>query len=87
MIPLTDRQLRVLVFLVEYRTCFGYPPTVREITKRFRWASTNAASDYLRALEIKGYIKRRPFASRAIQILKLPPERVPNAGGNCDEES
>jgi len=66
---LTFRQKEVLEFISDYIQREGYPPTFREIGKRFKVASTNAVNDILEALERKGYIKRRPYLSRSIEIV------------------
>ncbi len=68
---LTFRQKEVLEFISATIQQKGYPPTLREIGKRFRIASTNAVNGILEALERKGYIKRRPFLSRGIEITSI----------------
>ncbi len=68
---LTFRQKEVLEFISATIQQKGYPPTLREIGKRFRIASTNAVNGILEALEKKGYIKRRPFLSRGIEITSI----------------
>jgi len=45
----------------------GMPPTISEIGRRFKIASTNAVSDHLHALERKGYITRTSKA-RSIHL-------------------
>jgi repressor LexA len=79
---LTRRQRRVLEFLTSYTKKRGYPPTVREIGKRFGffWA---AARGHLQSLERKGFIKINPTKSRGIEIIGLNPIeglKVPVAG-------
>ena len=66
--PLTDKQRRVLEFIRERIDRDGCPPTVREIAKRFRFASTSTARAHLNALEKKGYIERHFHASRGIRL-------------------
>jgi repressor LexA len=53
---------------VEYVEERGYPPAIRDITRHFGFRSPKAAVDHLAALERKGYIKRAPELSRAIEI-------------------
>jgi repressor LexA len=69
---LTEKQKRILKFLMEYTKNHGYPPTVREIGEHFRflWA---AARGHLQALERKGFIKLKPAKSRGIEIPGLRP--------------
>ena len=69
---LTEKQKRILEFLMEYTKDHGYPPTVREIGAHFRflWA---AARGHLQALQRKGFIKLNPSKSRGIEIPGLMP--------------
>jgi repressor LexA len=69
---LTDKQKRILQFLMDYSKSHGYPPTVREIGEHFRflWA---AARTHLKALERKGFIKVHSLKSRGIEIPGLWP--------------
>ena len=66
--PLTEKQSTVLAFICEAIAEEGRPPTVREIARRFRFASTNAVRRHLGALERKGHIERSPFKSRGIVL-------------------
>lgn len=65
----TAKQRAVLNFIEEYIAREGMPPTLREIGKAFGIRSTNGVNDHLRALERKGYIRRRDMLSRAIVVL------------------
>jgi repressor LexA len=67
---LTTKQKHILDFLIEHTKNHGYPPTVREIGKHFRflWAAARA---HLKALERKGFIKLNPAKSRGIEISGL----------------
>ena len=69
MVGLTDKQEETMKYLREYINEKFYPPSVREIGKRFG-ISTKAAFDRLLAMEIKGVIKRTAGIARGIQILK-----------------
>jgi repressor LexA len=66
--PLTERQGRVLDFIRERIAADGRPPTVREIGRRFRIASTNGVRRHLNALERKGYIERAAGTARGIRL-------------------
>jgi len=70
--PLTDRQRTVWEFIAEEAKRHGYPPTLREIGHKFNIGSTNGVRTMLAAIEHKGYIKREPYLSRSIEILKWP---------------
>ena len=67
---LTDRQREVLEFIQTFTGENGVPPTVREIGGRFH-VTPRAAFDHLRALERKGYLRRRSTAGRTSRALTL----------------
>ncbi|HEX5023220.1 MAG TPA: transcriptional repressor LexA, partial [Candidatus Binatia bacterium] len=68
MLPtLTSRQKAIYDFLLKTIREKGFAPSIHEIGKQFRIASTNGVSDHLRALEKKGYIRR--VGKRAIEIV------------------
>ncbi len=69
---LTHRQQEVLTFLQHYVDENGIPPTHSEIAKALECRSNTAASDHLKALERKGYIKLYSEISRGIQLLTNP---------------
>jgi repressor LexA len=66
---LSTKQERVFSFLMEYLRERGYPPTVREIVDNLELAGPNSAKKFLDILERKGYIRRSPGSSRAIEII------------------
>lgn len=66
---LTDRQQQVLEFIKSSTVSYGAPPTLREITAHFGFASTRAAADHLDALKRKGYITSDPTKSRSLRII------------------
>jgi repressor LexA len=68
MLPsLTARQKEIYDFLLRTIREKGYAPSIPEIGKRFKIASTNGVSDHLKALEKKGYIRR--VGKRAFEVL------------------
>jgi repressor LexA len=67
---LTRRQKEILDFISETTEKNGFPPTIREIGKKFRIASTNGVRAILFALSAKGYIRRKPLLSRGIEVLR-----------------
>jgi repressor LexA len=69
MLTLTKKQRRVLEYIKTYTRSRGYPPTRREMSEKFGWASSAASDSHLAALEKKGKIKRTPGVSRGIKIL------------------
>jgi repressor LexA len=67
---LTRRQQEVLTFMRTFSQRHGVPPTVREIGERFG-VTPRAAFDHLRALERKGYLRRRATTGRTSRALTL----------------
>jgi repressor LexA len=68
MLPaLTSRQKEIYDFLLKTIREKGYAPSIPEIGRRFKIASTNGVSDHLKALEKKGYIRR--VGKRAFDVL------------------
>lgn len=66
---LTEKQNAILGFIQDYIREQGYPPTIREIARRFK-ITAKGAYDHMKALEKKGYIKTEKNRSRAMEILK-----------------
>ena len=68
MLPsLTARQKTIYDFLVKTIREKGFAPSIHEIGRQFKIASTNGVSDHLKALERKGYIRR--VGKRAIEVV------------------
>src|SRR3954469_9740043 len=68
MLPLlTSRQKQIYDFVLGTIREKGYAPSIPEIGRQFKIASTNGVSDHLKALEKKGYIRR--IGKRAIEVL------------------
>lgn len=55
---LTTRQESILQFLLDYVQSEGFPPSIREIGKRFEIGSLRGVTVHLDALEKKGFISR-----------------------------
>jgi repressor LexA len=66
---ITEKQKYVLKFIEDFTEENGYPPTMREIGKRFEF-SAKAAFDFVNALKKKSYIKTENNCSRAIKVIK-----------------
>lgn len=79
MSDLTRRQRSIYEFIVRQVRRQGIPPTLMEIADAFGLSSPAGISDHLKAIERKGYIRRRPGASRGIEIARdstpNPPRR------------
>jgi len=65
---LTDRQSEVLQFIKHEVKAKGIAPTRADIADRFGFKSKNAATDHIKALQRKGYIKVYNDMSRGIQV-------------------
>jgi len=80
---LTDRQREVLDCIRTHLRETGMAPTRAEIADLMGFQSKNAASDHLRALERKGYIRIHNDRSRGIQLLEnddINEDQVPLLG-------
>jgi len=66
---LTSTQQKAFNFLKDCLKERGYPPTLREIASHFGLRGPKAPQKTLNILERKGYLKRVPGGSRAIEIL------------------
>lgn len=67
---LTRRQRQVFEFISDTIESKGTAPTIREIGKRFKIASTNGVRAVLSSLVKKGYIRRKPMVSRGIELVR-----------------
>lgn len=77
---LTEKQRQILEFIVERIEERGAPPTMREIADRFAFASTASVKGHLDALEKKGFIQRREWTARGIELIKERVERLFGGG-------
>jgi repressor LexA len=68
---LTPRQRKVLEVIRDWVERFGYPPSVREIGDAVGLTSTSSVHHQLRTLERKGYLRRDPNRTRAVDV-RLP---------------
>jgi repressor LexA len=65
---LTERQRQVLTFIEATIRTKRYAPTIRDICKRFGWASSHSAFMHLTALEKMGAITREKGRARTICV-------------------
>jgi repressor LexA len=79
---LTDRQQEILNFIHEFRDENGYPPTLREIGRRFEISSTFGVKRHLEALVKKGFLNIESNASRGISIIKEDTSVLDQTGNN-----
>ncbi len=66
---LTKKQMELLDFLRDFFLKRGFPPTIREIASHFGLKGPRGPQKMLNILEKKGYIRKIPGGSRAIEIL------------------
>lgn len=66
--PLTARQSEVLEFIRANSGMFG--PTIRQIAAAIGVNNVTGVVGHLRALEKKGYIRRRPNVARGIEVIR-----------------
>jgi repressor LexA len=65
---ITERQQEILDFIREQQDLRGMTPTTAEIMERFGFASPNAVTSHLQALERKGAILREPNKARGLVL-------------------
>ncbi len=67
---LSSTQENLLNFLRNFLLEKGFPPTLREIASHFGLKGPKGPQKTLHILERKGYIRKTPGGSRAVEILK-----------------
>jgi repressor LexA len=68
LIMFTERQQEILDFIREQQDLRGMTPTTAEIMERFGFASPNAVTSHLHALERKGALLREPNKARGLVL-------------------
>lgn len=76
---LTRRQQAIYEFIVQQVHARGMPPTLMEIAAAFGLSSAAGIADHLKAIERKGYIRRRRGASRGIEVMSSSGDAPPKA--------
>lgn len=93
--PLTGKQKRVLDTIKLYVSAKGEPPTLDELRQNLGFKSLRTVTQYLEALERKGFITRHKHARRNIELRNADSEGRPNrtlsvpvvANVGCDDLS
>ena len=67
---LTDKQLTILNFVVEYRKKHAKCPTIREIMDGLGYKTPSIVFMHLEALQHKQYIVKKPYTKRNLVIVK-----------------
>lgn len=65
---LSPRQRELLSFIQQYTEEHGFPPSYEEMRAALKLSSLNGIAEMITALERKGYIRRQPGRSRAINL-------------------
>ena len=65
----TKRQKQVLDYLRAYIARHGYAPTLEETGQHFGLGSLATVHKHLKGLEQKGFVRRRPHQSRALDVV------------------
>jgi repressor LexA len=71
----TEKQLRIMEFIQQFRAERGIAPTLEEIAKNFN-VTKITIYEHINQLERKGAIKREKFRARSIEILVPVEERT-----------
>jgi len=77
-LPLTPKQLRVLIFIRDFTHARGYAPTMQELADEFG-VSKVTVFEHIGALQKKGYLRRSRHKARSLQLregIEFPDERV-----------
>lgn len=69
---LTPKQLELLLLLNEKLDANGFGPSYEELAKALGLQSKSNINRLMVALENRGFVRRLPGQSRAIQVLKMP---------------
>ena len=72
----TEKQLRIMEFIQQFRSESGISPTLEEIAKKFN-VTKITIYEHVNQLERKGAIRREKFRARSIEILIPVEERGP----------
>ena len=74
---MSERQQKILEFVMEYTADHGYPPSIREIGQAVGISSTSVVDYNLRALERSGLIRRDREVSRGLGVVGQMPAARP----------
>lgn len=67
--PLSAIEESVYHFLLDHLAEHTFQPSVRDIGRHCRIASTKSVTDVLASLEAKGYLEREPGRSRGVKLI------------------
>src|SRR6266481_5407578 len=78
---LTDKQQAILDFINEYVEENGFPPSVREIGRKFGIYPATV-QDHINALERKGCLQKKRFQSRTLSVPRASRRNLSDRAGN-----
>lgn len=64
----SNKQGQILACIMDYITCYKYPPTIREMSKAAENCSTSVVEHHLNKLSSNGEIERDSGISRGIRL-------------------
>ena len=70
---LTKKQKQILDYIKKFIKKQGYSPSHEEMKRNFRLASKSTVNYYLKKLEEGGYLDKKEYKSRAINIRRSDP--------------
>ena len=79
---LTEKQRKILEFIIDFQREQGFPPTIRELGDAFQIGSLRGVTVHLDALKNKGFLTRER-TSRSIRITG-PDPRDPNGARKAE---
>lgn len=82
---LTEKQRKILEFIIDFQKAHGFPPTIRELGDAFQIGSLRGVTVHLDALVRKGHMTRER-TSRSIRVIS-PDPREPVGGARKSENS
>lgn len=65
---LTEIQKSILEFIINQKSKSGITPTLAEIAQNFGYKNRATVRQHLQAIQQKGYLRRKPKLSRAIEL-------------------
>ncbi|HEX5035338.1 MAG TPA: transcriptional repressor LexA [bacterium] len=68
---LTPKQQDLLTFVQTFLEDRGFAPSQREIAEHFGFRSLGTVQNYLKALEVKGYLAKAKHQSRALRLSEV----------------
>lgn len=83
---LTRKQHELLMFIHSRIQSDGISPSFDEMKTALELRSKSGIHRLITALEERGFIRRMPHRARAIEIIRMPEDMVPQARGNFRPE-